>query len=88
MVKNPPTVRETWVQLVGWEDPWRRAWQPTSMFLPRESHGQMILVGYGPWGQKESDMTKHISERYIAISPLYRGLGKPYNYNKSSWFNY
>ena len=21
MVKNPPTVRETWVQSVGWEDP-------------------------------------------------------------------
>ena len=21
MVKNPPTVQETWVQSVGWEDP-------------------------------------------------------------------
>ena len=38
--------------------PWRRAWQPTPVFLPGESHGQRSLVGYSPWGGKESDMTK------------------------------
>ena len=32
--------------------PWRRAWQPTSAFLPGESHGQRSLAGYGPWGRK------------------------------------
>ena len=37
--------------------PWRRAWQPTPVFLPRESHGQR-LVGYSAWGHKESDMTE------------------------------
>ncbi|KAB0344848.1 hypothetical protein FD754_021774 [Muntiacus muntjak] len=26
--------------------PWRRKWQPTPVFLPRESHGQRSLVGY------------------------------------------
>ena len=30
----------------------------TPVFLPGESHGQRSLVGYGPWGHKESDMTK------------------------------
>ena len=25
---------------------WRRAWQPTPVFLPGEFHGQRILVGY------------------------------------------
>ena len=35
--------------------PWRRAWQPTPVFLPGESHGQRSLVGYSPWGHKESD---------------------------------
>ena len=30
--------------------PWRREWQPTPVFLPREFHGQRSLVGYGPWG--------------------------------------
>ena len=28
--------------------PWRRAWQPTPVFLPRESHGQRSLAGYSP----------------------------------------
>ena len=28
--------------------PWRRTWQPTPLFLPRESHGQRSLAGYSP----------------------------------------
>ena len=28
--------------------PWRRAWQPTPVFLPRESNGQRSLAGYSP----------------------------------------
>ena len=28
--------------------PWRRAWQPTAVFLPGESHGQRSLMGYSP----------------------------------------
>ena len=31
----------------------------TLVFLPGESHGQRGLVGYGPWGCKESDTTEH-----------------------------
>ena len=30
--------------------PWRRAWQPTPVFLPGESHGQRSLEGYHPLG--------------------------------------
>ena len=30
--------------------PWRRAWQPTPVFVPGESHGQRSLAGYSPWG--------------------------------------
>ena len=48
------------VQSLSWEDPWRRAWQPTPVFLPGESQGQRSLVGYSPWGHKKSDMTKAI----------------------------
>ena len=33
--------------------PWRKAWQPTLVFLPGESLGQMSLVGYSPWGCKD-----------------------------------
>ena len=64
-VKNPPTMREIQVRSLGWEDlPWRRAWQPTSVFLPGESHGQRSLVGYNPWGRRVktrlSDFTLYI----------------------------
>ena len=38
--------------------PWRRAWQSTPVFLPRESCGQRSLAGYSPWGCKELDMTE------------------------------
>ena len=40
--------------------PWRRAWQPTPLFLPGESHGQSNLAGYSPQGHKELDMTEVI----------------------------
>ena len=38
--------------------PWGRKRQPTPLFLPGKSHGQRSLVGYSPWGHKESDMTE------------------------------
>ena len=31
--------------LLSGEDPWRRAWQPTPVFLPGESHGLRSLAG-------------------------------------------
>ena len=31
---------------------WRRAWQPTPVFLPGESHEQRSLAGYSPWGHR------------------------------------
>ena len=37
---------------------WRRKWQTIPIFLPGECHGQRNLVGYSPWGCKESDMTE------------------------------
>ena len=38
--------------------PWRRAWQPTPVLLPGDSHGQRSLAGYSPQGHKELDMTE------------------------------
>ena len=34
---------------------------PTPVFLPREFHGLRSLVGYSPWGRKESDITERLS---------------------------
>ena len=52
VVKNLPAMQETRVPSLGQEDPWRRKWQPTLVFLPGESHGQRSLLGYSPWGRK------------------------------------
>ena len=41
--------------------PWRRKWQPVSIFLPGESQGQRSLAGYSSSGLKESDMTEGLS---------------------------
>ena len=40
--------------------PWRKAWQPTPVFLPGESHGQRSLAGYGSQGSKMSGRTNAI----------------------------
>ena len=61
VAKNPPAMQETRVQSLGQEDPWRRKWQPTPVFLPGESCGQRNLVGYNPWDHKELDMTEQLS---------------------------
>ena len=49
---------ETWLQSQVWEDPWRREWQPTPVFLPGEFYGQRSLVGYS---RKESDTTEWLT---------------------------
>ena len=35
---------DLWVRKI----PWRRAWQPTPVFLPQQCHLHRILAGYGP----------------------------------------
>jgi len=47
-----------WVRSLGWKIPWKKAWLPTPVFLPRESHGQRSLMGYSPKGLKELDKTE------------------------------
>ena len=33
---------------------------PTPVFMPGKSHGPRSLVGYNPWGRKESDTTERL----------------------------
>ena len=58
LVKKPPAMQETQVQALGQEDPQRKEWRLTPIFVPGEPHGQRSLAGYSPWGLKESDMTE------------------------------
>ena len=59
MVKRLPEMQREpgfnpWVGKI----PWRRKWQSTLLFLPGKCHGWSSLVGYSPWGGKESDATE------------------------------
>ena len=65
-VKRLPATWETRVLSLGWEDPWRRKWQPTPVLLPGKSHGRRSLVGYSPWGHKELDMTERLHFHYAS----------------------
>ena len=64
VVKNPPANagdkrhKRRMFDLRVRQIPRRRAWQPTPVFLPWESHGHRSLVGYSPQGNKESDTTE------------------------------
>ena len=74
VVKNPPAsagdmMRPRFYPWVG-KIPWRKEWLPTPWFLPWEFHGQRSLVGYTPWGCKESDMTERLTVPYSSPCPL------------------
>ena len=53
-VKNLPVMQE----ILSQEDPLEMGIVPNPVVLPGESHGQRSLMGYSPWGHKESDKTE------------------------------
>ena len=53
LVKNLPSMWETEVRSLGWEDPWRRERLPVPVIWPGEVHGLC-----SPWGHKHLDMTE------------------------------
>ena len=66
MVKHLPTVQETWVQSLGWEDPLKEGMAtPLQDSCLESPQGQRSLVGYSPWGRKESDRTEQLSTQHI-----------------------
>ena len=55
--------------------PWRRAWQPTLVFVPGDPLGQRSLVGYSLWGCRELDTTERLSRAqhcwlYLALTAV------------------
>ena len=58
-VKNPPAVHETWVRILGWEDPLEESMATHSSILAWRipvDRGAWRAT-YSPWGRKELDMT-------------------------------
>ena len=55
--------------------PWRRAWQPTPVFLPGESHGQRSLAGYSPWCRKELEAAERLTHSWFTSCVTLRCMG-------------
>ena len=71
LVKNPPVMRETWVQPLGWEDALEKGRLPTPVFWPGELHEL-----YSPWGHKSRT---RLSDFHVSIkleSTIHRGIEK------------
>ena len=53
--------------------PWTGKWQPTPVLLPEKSHGWRNLVGYSPWGCKESNTIEqlHFHFLFFTLQRLY-----------------
>ena len=57
-------------------DTQRRQWHPTPVPLPGKFHGQRRLVGCGPWGLEEPDMTEWL-HFHFSLSCIGEGNGNP-----------
>ena len=55
-----------------------------SSILAWEIHGQMNLVGYSPWGHKESDTTEHTEALLLVLKGLFCFFVFPFSWQMSS----
>ena len=61
MVKNLPAKQETWVGPLDREDPSEKEMATRSRNCLENPHGHRSLVGYSPWGRKESGTTEWLT---------------------------
>ena len=69
-VKTLPVMQETQVWSLSWEDPLKEGMITYSSILAWESHEQRSLVGYSPWGHKESDTTEWLTHFVLKFTTL------------------
>ena len=73
MVKNLPTMQETQVQFLGWEDPLEKEMAPHSSILALRIPWREEPGGYSPWGCKELDMTEGLT---LSLSTDYPNMAE------------
>ena len=61
-VKNLPANSGELVWSLDQEQSLGKEMATYSSILPWEAHGQRRLLGYSPWGRKESDMTEQLND--------------------------
>ena len=69
--------------------PWPRKWQPTPVLLSGKFHGWRNLVGYSPWGHKESDTTEQLqfSLWLIMIIVVSKDYSPSHDFEQSPWLS-
>ena len=81
-VKHLSTMRETWVQSLGWEDPLEKEMAIHSSTLAWKIPWTEEPVGYSPWGPKEADTTERLHFHFLfffACGPTFLfGLTQPH----------
>ena len=80
MIKNLPT--NAVQSMGGCENHLEKGMQPTSVFLPGKSHRQKSLVGYSPWGHKESNTTEQLSTAVGSMSEELLGRTFPNSFSR------
>ena len=61
LVKHMPTMQETWVQSLGWEDPLEKG---------KATHSRILawrIPWTSPWGHNDSDMTEQLSRSLLQV---------------------
>ena len=61
-IKNLNAMWETWVRFLGKEDPLEKGMATHSSMLVWRIPWTGSLLGYGPWGRKESDTTEQLTQ--------------------------
>ena len=56
-------MQETWVRSLGWEDPLEKEMAIHSSILVWKIPWRS-MVGYSPWGRRESDMTEQLQFQF------------------------
>ena len=89
MVKNLPAVRETWVQSLGWEGPLEKGMATHSNILAWRIPWKRSLVGYSPWGHRESDTNELLTLSHNLHTILWKNpkelFGQPNSYWAVEW---
>ena len=93
LVKNLPTVQETLLQLLDWEDPLEKGMEPTPVFLPGESPWTQERGGLQSMGSqrvRHNCTTKHSTVESGAkiLQPEMRRLGCVPNFVYTSYVTY
>ena len=75
LVKNWPTMQDTQVRSLGWEDPLEKGMATYCSILTWEIPWTEQPEGYSPWGHKESDTTEWLNHHHpttLGLTPTYQ----------------